>query len=66
MGNEAKKDSLFLRLMKNIAELARLDISDLMKWFDGLENRLSDRQKLISKDIIKEIKIRLDFCCTSD
>jgi excinuclease ABC subunit A len=61
-GTRLKKDSLFLRLMKKtLQNWRRLDISDLMKWFDGLENRLTDRQKLISKDIIKEIKIRLDF-----
>ena len=61
-GTRLKKDSLFFKLdEKNIAEVSKLDISDLITWFSGLDERLTERQRLISKDIIKEIKIRLDF-----
>ena len=61
-GTRLKKESLFFKLdNKNIAELANMDISDLAKWLNDLESRISDRQKLISKDVLKEIKVRLDF-----
>lgn len=61
-GTRLKKDSLYFRIdEKNIAQLAQLDISELKTWFDHLENRLSDRQNSIARDIVKEIRIRLDF-----
>ena len=31
------------------------------EWFDNINEKLSDRQKAISKDVIKEIKLRLGF-----
>ncbi|MCC6815855.1 MAG: excinuclease ABC subunit UvrA [Saprospiraceae bacterium] len=61
-GTRLKKDSLFFKLNnKNIAELANMDIGDLILWMSKLESQLSDRQKQISKDILKEINIRLGF-----
>ncbi len=61
-GTRLKKDSLYFRIdEKNIAQLAQLDISELKTWFNQLENRLSERQNSIARDIIKEIRIRLDF-----
>ena len=32
-----------------------------MLWFDGLEKRLNKRQNIIAKDLIKEIRERLEF-----
>jgi len=62
LGTRLKKESLFFKMdERNISELARMDISDLKSWMDGLETRLTERQNLIARDIIKEIRIRLDF-----
>ena len=34
---------------------------NLAAWFDGLELRLSKKENAIAKDILKEIRDRLDF-----
>ena len=46
---------------KGIAELARMDIALLYKWFETLDSRLTDKQRAIAAEIIKEIKVRLKF-----
>ena len=61
-GARLKKESLHIKVdEKNIYELACMDISSLADWFENLEDRLSDRQNLIAKEIIKEIKSRSGF-----
>jgi excinuclease ABC subunit A len=61
-GARLKKESLHFRIDgKNIAELAELDILHLGRWFTGLENRLSDKQKVIAIEILKEIRKRIGF-----
>lgn len=46
---------------QNIAELSRLDISDLWEWSKTVEERLSSRQRAIGAEILKEIRSRLAF-----
>ncbi|MCF8378079.1 MAG: excinuclease ABC subunit UvrA [Bacteroidales bacterium] len=46
---------------KNISDLAGMDISDLAKWFENLESRLSEKQNLIARDVLKEIRNRIGF-----
>lgn len=46
---------------KNIAELSEMDISELYEWMQGLEERLTDRQRRIAPEILKEIRTRLKF-----
>jgi excinuclease ABC subunit A len=61
-GARLKKESLYFKIaQKNISELARMDISELTVWFDGLESRLTDRQNIIGKEILKEIRKRIGF-----
>lgn len=61
-GARLKKEALHFKIdHKNISELADLDISTLVTWFDNLESRLSDRQNIIAAEILKEIRSRLDF-----
>ncbi|MEO6189692.1 MAG: excinuclease ABC subunit UvrA [Saprospiraceae bacterium] len=61
-GTRLKKDSLFFKIDgANIAELATMDIQDLHHWLKNLEIRLSPKQILIAKDILKEIRVRLEF-----
>ncbi|NEU69021.1 excinuclease ABC subunit UvrA [Spirosoma agri] len=61
-GARLKKESLFFKIdQKNISELARMDISELTNWFDGVESRLTDRQNIIGKEILKEIRKRIGF-----
>jgi excinuclease ABC subunit A len=61
-GARLKKESLYFKIaQKNISELARMDISELAEWFNGLESRLTDRQNIIAKEILKEIRKRIGF-----
>jgi excinuclease ABC subunit A len=61
-GTRLKKESLWFKVdEKNIAELSSLDLVQLMKWFEGIETRLNEKQKVIGKEIIKEIRERLQF-----
>jgi excinuclease ABC subunit A len=61
-GQRLKKESLYFRIdNKNISELARLDISELNQWLENLEDRLSDRQRKIAVEVIKEIRDRIRF-----
>ncbi len=46
---------------KNIAELCRMDISELNGWVSGLEERLDKTERIIGHEIIKEIRNRLSF-----
>ncbi len=46
---------------KNIADLSRLDISELYEWSQTVEERLSPTQLLIAREIMKEIRSRLKF-----
>ncbi|WP_343531290.1 excinuclease ABC subunit UvrA [Pedobacter sp.] len=61
-GARLKKESLHFKVDgKNIFELAEMDINNLHKWFDGVEERLSERQNTIAKEILKEIRARIGF-----
>ena len=61
-GSRLRKESLYFKINGlNIAELANKDIIELSKWFNELESQLSDKQLKIAEEIIKEIKVRLQF-----
>ncbi|MEL6389546.1 MAG: excinuclease ABC subunit UvrA [Bacteroidota bacterium] len=61
-GYRLKKESLHFKLADtHIGELATMDLAELKDWFDDLHNHLDERQRTIAKDVIKEIRYRLDF-----
>lgn len=61
-GSRLKKEALYYKINnKNIDDLCTMDISDLTAWFLELENFLSQKQKAIASEVIKEIKDRLAF-----
>lgn len=61
-GARLKKESLNFKIDgKNIADLAALDIQHLGEWFKNLEERLSEKQKRIAIEILKEIRKRITF-----
>ncbi|RYE03219.1 MAG: excinuclease ABC subunit UvrA, partial [Sphingobacteriaceae bacterium] len=61
-GARLKKESLNFKVDgKNIFELATMDIVTLSAWFEGLETRINERQNIISKEILKEIRARIGF-----
>lgn len=61
-GQRLNKEALhFLIDGKNIANLSQMDLSDLSAWCVGLEDRLSQKQRTIATEILKEIRARLGF-----
>nr|WP_294792529.1 excinuclease ABC subunit UvrA [uncultured Mucilaginibacter sp.] len=61
-GARLKKESLHFKVDdKNIFELSSMDIITLRDWFTGLEDRLDERQNVIAKEILKEIRARIGF-----
>ncbi len=61
-GTRLRKESLWFKFdEKNIAELSAMDLDVLHKWFEGVEKRLSNKQNTIAKDLLKEIRERLEF-----
>ena len=61
-GTRLNKEALhFFIDGKNIAELSAMDIEELLRWTDNLEERLDPRQQVIAREIIKEIRSRLSF-----
>jgi excinuclease ABC subunit A len=56
-GSRLKKEALYFKILnKNIADLSNMDISELTIWFKELDNNLSEKQKTIASEILKEIK----------
>ena len=56
------RESLHFRLRdKNIAQLAAMDIGELYAWLQDLDPYLTDRQRTIATEILKEIRTRLQF-----
>src|ERR1043166_3556525 len=61
-GARLKKENLWFKIVgRNIAELSKMNLDNLAAWFDGIELRISDKQKTIAKDVLKEIRERLKF-----
>ena len=61
-GTRLRKEAHYFKLDgKHIGDLSSFDLQELKDWFDGLENKLDDNQKLIGTEILKEINNRISF-----
>jgi excinuclease ABC subunit A len=61
-GSRLKKESNYFKILdKNIANLSAMDISELSIWFSTLESQLTEKQKTIASEVLKEIRARLQF-----
>ncbi len=61
-GSRLKKEALYFKINeKNIQELSNADVSDLSIWFNELDTHLTEKQKVIASEVVKEIKARLQF-----
>jgi excinuclease ABC subunit A len=61
-GARLKKESLWFKVNgRNIAELSNMNLDNLAAWFDGIELMLENKQRTIAKDVLKEIRERLQF-----
>ena len=61
-GARLNKEALHYRLAgKNISELASMDIIALNEWLEKLDESLTDKQRAIAGEIVKEVKTRIGF-----
>lgn len=61
-GSRLKSDSLMFKINgKDIGEVSSMDLLDLKAWVDLSESTFNDSQKVIAKEVVKEIKARIDF-----
>ncbi len=61
-GHRLNREALSYKIWdKNIAELAEMDITELKDWVDHVEEHLSEKQRTIAVEIIKEIRKRINF-----
>ena len=61
-GQRLRREALHFRIGgKNIAELSEMDLGELYQWMNHLDDKLTDHQRKIAPEIIKEILTRLHF-----
>ena len=61
-GLRLNKEALHFKINdKNISQLAEMDIQSLYNWFTNSETEITEKQRLISVEIKKEILTRLQF-----
>jgi len=61
-GTRLKEESLLFKIDGlNISEVSDMDIEQLNKWLEKLSEKLTGRQKIIARDILKELSERSQF-----
>ncbi len=61
-GQRLNKEALHFKIDNtNIATLSDMDLRQLNVWLTGLEERLTEKQRKIGKEVLKEIRNRLTF-----
>jgi len=61
-GSRLNKESLQFKIYKkNIYQLSKMDLGELYIWLKTISKKISDNEKLIGEEIIKEILTRLEF-----
>ncbi len=61
-GSRLKKEALHFRIGgKNIAKVSAMSIAEFADWLEHIEEHLSDKERKIAQEILKEIRERLRF-----
>ena len=61
-GTRLKKEARYYKINgKTIVDLAFMDIDELQKWFENIEDSLTEKQLKIASELIKEIRNRIGF-----
>ena len=61
-GQRLNRQALCFRMAdKNIAQLAAMDLRELSEWLSHLHEKLTTRQQHVVAEILKEIRVRLQF-----
>ncbi|MBO7300791.1 MAG: excinuclease ABC subunit UvrA, partial [Tidjanibacter sp.] len=63
-GSRLKSEALQFRIGgKNIAEVSDMSIEELREWALSVPNELNNKERIIAREILKEISDRLGFLC---
>lgn len=61
-GDRLKKEARYFKIGdKSIADLARMSIARLSDWFNSIESSMDENQKVIAREILKELRTRSAF-----
>ena len=61
-GSRLNKETTYFKIDgKTISEVAAMEISQLHEWFHSLDGALGTRERVIARDILKELKDRTGF-----
>ena len=61
-GFRLKKESLHFKIdNKHIGHIAEMDLNELYHWLSNINQKLSNKQSTIAKEILKELLTRVDF-----
>jgi len=61
-GDRLNNEALHFKIAgKNIADLGRMDLTQLWEWTETLDNHLTENKRRIAFEILKEIRTRLGF-----
>jgi excinuclease ABC subunit A len=61
-GDRLKKESLCFKIEgKNVAELSKMDLTELHQWIKDLPKKLDERKLTIASEILREIETRIKF-----
>ena len=61
-GTRLNKEALLFKVGgKTITEVSSMEMTDLKAWLDSVEDVLSERERIIARDILKELRDRVGF-----
>lgn len=61
-GDRLKPESLCFKIGgKNVADLSKMDLTELAEWINGIGDVLDERKKVIASEILREISTRINF-----
>lgn len=61
-GCRLKKEALNFKILgKDIVQVSAMDMDELRIWVDSLPEKLSEKQRMIAEDIVKELSDRIGF-----
>ena len=61
-GRRLNREALAYRFGgKNISEISDMDLAEMYEFFDGIEEKLENKERAIATEILKEIRTRLRF-----
>ena len=61
-GTRLNKETTYFKIDgKTISDVAAMEISQLAEWFASLDGKLANRESVIARDILKELKDRTAF-----